>query len=112
MPLPPAVIDGWDNTKTCGASAPSTDDILKWGSDSVVSPGADYAYPKTDVDFFDCTNMPNGTTGGAFFYASAIRSTHAVYCFDGPNDGCSGEGLGRGEGMLVDQLVAKCVARH
>jgi hypothetical protein len=112
VPLPGPTIDKWENTKTCGAASPSIDDILKWGTDGVVSPGADYDYPKTSVDFFDCTNMPNGTTGGAFFYSSAIASTHAVYCFDGANDACSGEGLGKGAGVLVDQLVAKCVPRH
>lgn len=105
-------IDTWENTKTCGAASPSVDDLLKWARDSVVSPGADYDYPKTVVDFFDCTNMPNGTTGGAFFYSSKITSTHTVHCFDKANDECSGEALGKGVNVLVDEMVAKCVPRH
>ena len=113
MSLPPAKIDGWENTTTCGASSPPIEDILKWARDSVVSPGADYDYPKTVVDFFDCTNMPNGTTGGAFFYSSAITSPKSVFCFDGPTDGCSGEALGPGGvATLVSELTAKCVPRH
>ena len=112
MPLPAALLDAWENTKSCGASSPPVDDILKWARDSVVSPGAAYEYPKTAVDFFDCTNMPNGTTGGAFFYASAITSQHAVFCFDGPSDSCSGEALGKGNATLVNEMVAKCLPRH
>jgi len=112
MTLPAATIDNWENTMSCGASSPPVEDILKWASDSVVSPGADYDYAKTAVDFFDCTTMPNGTTGGAFFYSSAITSSKAVFCFDGATHGCSGEALGTGVDTLVSELTTKCVPRH
>jgi len=111
LPLPDKV-DGWENTTTCGSATASATDLEKWKRDSVVSSTADYDYPKTPVGFFDCTNQPNGTTGGAFFYSSAVTSEHAVFCFDGGNDGCQGESLGKGVEKLVSEIVGKCVPRH
>jgi hypothetical protein len=111
LPLPDKV-DGWENTTTCGSATPDPADVAKWKSDSVVSPGAVYAYPATPVEFFVCTYQPNGTTGGAYFYSKEITTKHAVFCFDGPNDGCKGEGLGNGVSKLVDQLIVNCVPHH
>jgi hypothetical protein len=112
LPLPPAKLNPWENSTTCGSPSPDPKEIAKWARDSVVSPGAVFAYPKTPVEFFVCTEKPNGTTGGAYFYSQAITTEHAVFCFDAANDGCSGEGLGKGVMKLVSEMDVKCVPRH
>jgi hypothetical protein len=107
--LPPARMNPWENTQTCGAASPDPTEIAKWAADSVVSPGASYDYPQTVVDFFDCVTNPNGTTGGAYFYSQEITSAHAVRCFTA----CSGEDLGTaGWATLRDDVLAGCVPRH
>ena len=71
-----------------------------------MSPGADYDYPQTAVEYFDCDVNPNGTTGGAYFYSQAITSTHSVTCFTA----CSGEDLGNaGWTALRDAVLTGCV---
>jgi len=106
--LPPQLMNPWENTTTCGGSAPAAD-IAKWSADSVVSAGADYDYPQTLVTFWDCTINPNGTTGGAYFYSQKISSMHSVTCFTQ----CSGEDLGNaGWTAALQSVLADCKPRH
>ncbi len=75
----------------------------------VVSPGADYDYPRTLVSFWDCATMTNGTAGGAYFYSQAVTSTHTVQCFTA----CSGEALGAAGIMGIGEaMLSDCVPRH
>jgi hypothetical protein len=97
----------WENTGDCGGTATDSD-RAKWAADSVVSPGADYDYGATPVDFIDCATNPNGTTGGAYFYSSAIKSPHTVSC---PTQ-CSGESLGTdGLATALSEMLANCTPR-
>jgi hypothetical protein len=109
MELPANRIDPWDNTWTCGDTNPHPDDLARWKADSVVSPGAEYSYPDTQVDFYNCATRPNGTAGGAFFYASEVRSDKTMTCFTD----CTMEELGdAGWRKVGERLIEQCVPRH
>lgn len=109
LALPPDKLDPWENTTTCGTGMPSSSDLAKWAADSVVSPTASYAYPKTLVSFFDCMANPNGTTGGAYFYSQQITSQHDVTCYTA----CTGEELGsQGWSEYGAAVLDQCVPRH
>jgi len=109
MELPPYLIDPWDNTWTCGEPSPHPDDLARWRADSIVSPGADFSYPRTFVDLYDCATDPNGTAAGAFFFASQLRSEHEVTCFTD----CRVEDLGDdGWREVGDRLLERCEPRH
>jgi hypothetical protein len=106
--LPTDKLNAWENTMACNNN-PSPADLAKWAADSVVSPSASYDYPKTIVDFIDCTVNPNGTTGGAYFYSSQITSTHSVFCATQ----CSGEAIGTdGAAQATSAMHTQCVPRH
>jgi len=109
LALPPTNLDPWENTTTCGTGMPSSADLAKWAADSVVSPTANYAYPKTLVSFFDCMANPNGTTGGAYFYSQQITSQRDVTCYTA----CTGEELGsQGWSDYGAAVLDQCVPRH
>lgn len=108
----PMGMNQWESTTTCRSQNPLPADLAKWRMDSVVSPGASYDYPQTVVDFYNCTNMPNGTAGGAFFYSSEITSAKNVVCFTA-QDGCAFEGVGNGGNVvMLTNMIARCIPRH
>jgi hypothetical protein len=95
----------WENTGDCLGTSATPAELAKWAADSVVSPGADFDYPHTPVDFIDCATNPNGTTGGAYFYSKAVTSSVTVTC---PTD-CSGESIGSsGATQAVSAMLAQC----
>ncbi|HVV88553.1 MAG TPA: hypothetical protein VHE35_36165 [Kofleriaceae bacterium] len=102
----------WENTPgECRADAPAPATLARWAADSVVSPGAVYAYPRTAVHFFYCATNPNETTGLGSFYADAITSPHDVTC----GTQCSGEGVMADPDVYAamrTQMTTSCVPHH
>jgi hypothetical protein len=116
MRLPTALLNPWENTTTCGmANAPAAD-IAKWMNDSI-SIGGVYAYPKTRVEFFDCTNQSTAVTAMAQIYydqivaAEGASASTAYHCYT-QADGCMGEALGTGAAAAVSAMIAGCTPRH
>ncbi len=119
MVLPPK-LDNWENnpaTAKCGAKNLPAGDVTRWMNDSIAV-GGTYAYPKTDVEFFDCTNQATAVTAMAQIYEQLIAQTEGAgglvgYHCVGAADGCQGEGLGpTGTQQASDALIAGCKPRH
>jgi hypothetical protein len=114
MQLPPDRLNPWENTTTCGTANPPAADVAKWKADSI-SVGGTYAYPKTRVEFFDCTNNATAVTAMAqIFYGQlmAAGTQTAYHCYS-QADGCNMESLGpTGAQAATDAMLAGCVARH
>ncbi|MEO8550194.1 MAG: hypothetical protein ABI678_09470 [Kofleriaceae bacterium] len=118
--LPPSVAR-WENIAaplTCGSHDVPAAELARWKADSIAIGGA-YAYPKTDVEFFDCTNNATAVTAmSQVFYqtiaaASGNDPARAGYHCYSAADGCQGEGLGSGGAAAATAaLVAGCVPRH
>jgi hypothetical protein len=109
LQLPASLVDPWSNTWTCGEERPHPDDLARWKADSVISPGADFSWPRTKVGFYDCTERANGTTGGAFFLSQRLTGDKDVTCFTD----CSGEELGdAGWDRVTTDVIQACVPRH
>jgi hypothetical protein len=106
----PTMLNTWENVTTCGSATPPAADVAKWMADSVAIGGI-YAYPKTDVQFYDCTYQSTAVTAMAQIYEGQITSTTSYHCYT-QADGCQGEGLGTGATDAANALVAGCVARH
>jgi len=113
----PSKVGGWENSAACGAAGAPASDIDRWKTDSVAIGGV-YAYPKTDVQFFDCTNNATAVTAQAQILATLIATTEGsstlvgYHCY-GAADNCNGEGLGpKGTAELTASMTAGCVPRH
>lgn len=107
-----AMIDGWENTTTCGSGSAPAEDVAKWASDSVLSGGADLDYPLTPVSFWWCANNANEAAGQGSFFAEAVQSTKAMTCVTGM---CNVEPPWSDPGgfaMMVDTMEDECVPRH
>ena len=106
----------WEPSTSCGQPSPPKAEIDKWAVDSVVSPGADYDYGKSEMNFWFCANNPNETTGLGSFYTELIKSTHKVTCVKGviQSNPCTGEGVFNDQGahaQMVAAMTAGCVAK-
>lgn len=117
MRLPPS-LNMWENIATpltCGATTASAAEVTRWHEDSIMSTGAVYAYPKTHVEFFDCTNSATAVTGMAqLFYDQMMQAgtTTLYHCYKAA-DGCMNEGLGpTGNQSAIDAMLAGCTPRH
>jgi hypothetical protein len=118
--LPP-VLDGWENNQapvTCGGhNIPSTE-LARWRDDSIAIGGM-YSYPRTQVQFFDCTNQATAVTAMAQHYYKAIRlasnndpALSQFHCYS-QADGCQGEGLGTtGDRDAVTAMITGCTPHH
>jgi len=109
----PSKLDGWENIpapNSCGATTNTAVEIARWQADSI-GVGGVYAYPKTRVEFFDCTNQATAVTGMAQLYEMQITSDTAYHCYS-QADGCQGESLGSGAQQAIAAMQAGCVARH
>lgn len=116
MHLPPS-LDMWENIAsplTCGSTGVPATELARWQADSIVSSGAVYAYPKTQVEFFDCTNSATAVTGMAQLYYDELMgagTTTSYHCYDATNN-CINESLGTGAQDAVAAMLAGCVPRH
>lgn len=106
------LVGGWENTPgRCGTETPLPADLARWEADSVVSPGATYAYPLTPVRFYYCATLPNGTPGLGSFYLDAITSARSVQC----GTRCADEGAMLDPTIYATMLAdmqAGCTPRH
>jgi hypothetical protein len=108
-------INGMEGTTTCGADAAAPSDIAKWTADSIVSPGADYEYPQTDMSFWFCAGTDlNESSGLGSFLVEKLRpmgKTPAVNCYTD----CMGENvLGDPSALSASEaaMIAGCVPHH
>jgi len=106
----PARVDPWENTSTCGTTNVPAADLAKWNSDSIAV-GGTYAYPKTRVEFFDCTYQATAVTAMAQLFHDQITSEKMFHCYS-QADGCQGEGLGTGNQEAARAMIAGCTPRH
>ena len=84
-----------ETATACCRAAVVAADVAKWMTDSI-GVGGTYAYPKTRVEFFDCTNQSTAVTAMAQLYYQqlmAAGSSTAYHCY-AQSDGCLGESLG------------------
>ncbi len=106
------MVDGWENTTTCGSGSAPPADIARWTADSVISDGADFDYPRTDVSFWWCAINANAAAGQGSFFAEAVQSSKTTTCVTGT---CNIEPPWSDPGgfaMMVDAMAAGCVPRH
>lgn len=109
-----ALIDGWQNTTSCGPpyGDASAADLAQWAADSVVSPGADYDYPQTEVGFWYCANDSNEAAGQGSWFADEVLSSKSINCVTGT---CSVEPPWSDPGgfdAMVQAMGEACVPRH
>jgi hypothetical protein len=110
----PAIIDPAEATATCGApyGDSSSADQAKWAADSVVSSGATYDYPKTQLGFWYCANNSNEATGQGSFFVERVSSAKTVTCAMGQ---CQVEPAWTdptAKLAMIDAIGAGCVPRH
>lgn len=107
-----ALTNGGEHTTDCNTGTPSSAEIAQWAADSIVSPGASYAYPQTPVSFFFCTSATtNEVTGLGSFYVDAITSTKSVGCYTQ----CTAEMVGQdpaGKAAVTQAMLDGCVPHH
>ena len=87
-------------------------DQAKWANDSVVSTGAAYDYPKTQLGFWYCGNNSNEATGQGSFFVEKVTSTKTVTCVTGQ---CQVEPAWTdptAKTQMIDAMGAGCVPRH
>jgi hypothetical protein len=115
--LPASQLNKWENTTTCGSTTPSAAEVAKWNADSILVDGV-FAYPKTEVQFYDCTLNATAVTAMAqleyneVFTANGQSSTLTGYhCYTGV-DGCDIENLGNGINDAASAMISGCVPRH
>jgi hypothetical protein len=108
---PTQLINGGEGTATCGTSNASQD-LARFAADSIVSPGATYDHPNTDMRFFWCTSATtNEVTGLGSFYYDAITSSKSSGCYTG----CTGEMVGQDDAGYADihgSMLMNCTPRH
>jgi hypothetical protein len=110
-------VNTWEGTTTCGTSDPPQNDIDRWAADSVVSPGADYEYPRTAMSWFFCVTQPgvNESTGqGSFLIQQVVPRNDPpdVNCYSGI---CQGEAVWQDPNAFsttVSEMLAQCQANH
>ncbi len=74
--------------------------------------------PKTEVQFYACTNNATAVTALGRQYFDVIATANGgdttladYHCYSAA-DGCQGEGLGTGNRDASDALIAGCVPRQ
>jgi hypothetical protein len=108
-------VDKYEGTNSCATSNPPQSDINKWAADSIISDGATYSYPKTDMSWYFCTTPPViNSTGEGEFYISQVtpKSPADVNCYSGF---CQGEGVWQDPNafsMTQSEMLSKCVPNH
>jgi hypothetical protein len=118
MRLPPKVT-GWENIAAplaCGSTGVPATELARWKADSIAF-GGTYDYPRTRVEFFDCTNQATAVTGMAQQYYDQVMAAEggtsriSFHCYT-QADGCQGENLGTGTQDAIQAMIAGCTPRH
>jgi hypothetical protein len=109
-------VNSWENTTTCDAKSPLSSDIKKWAADSIVTPGANFTYPKTAMSWYFCATQPvNNSTGeGKFLIDRVVPKNNPpdVSCYSGV---CKGEAVWQDVNAFnatQSEMVAQCVPNH
>ncbi len=108
-------INSWEDTTTCGApyGDASPAELQAWQQDSIISAGADYSYPQTDVSFWFCANNDsNEAAGQGSFFAEEVLSQKSVNCVMGT---CSTEPAWtdqQGFNDMASTMTTGCIPRH
>lgn len=116
MRLPPE-LTRWENmTVACGSTNVPAAELARWKADSIAVGGV-YNYPRTRVDFFDCTNHAPAVTGmSQIFFNQIVQgeggTTRTAYHCYAAADHCSGEDLGDGDPIATQAMIDNCVAHH
>jgi hypothetical protein len=109
-------VNTWENTTTCDAKSPLSSDIKKWAADSIVTPGANFTYPKTAMSWYFCATPPvNNSTGEGKFLIDRVlpkNNPPDVSCYSGV---CKGEAVWQDPNAFTatqSEMVAQCVPNH
>jgi hypothetical protein len=109
-------VNTWENTTTCDAKSPLSSDIKRWAADSIVTPGANFTYPKTAMSWYFCATAPvNNSTGeGKFLIDRVVPKNNPpdVSCYSGV---CKGEAVWQDVNAFnatQSEMVAQCVPNH
>jgi hypothetical protein len=109
-------VNSWENTTSCVAKSPLSSDIKKWAADSIVTPGANFTYPKTAMSWYFCATPPvNNSTGeGKFLIDKVVPKNNPpdVSCYSGV---CKGEAVWQDPNAFTatqSEMVAQCVPNH
>jgi hypothetical protein len=109
----------WENMPPplqCGSTNVPPAIVERWKNDSI-SVGGVYAYPRTDVQFFACTNNATAVTAMAQIYHDQIVAAEGgtalvgFHCYSAA-DQCMGESLGTGSADATQAMIDRCVPRH
>jgi hypothetical protein len=112
-------LDQWENIPpplACGSTAAPPTMVESWKQDSIAIGGV-YAYPNTQLRFFDCTHNTTANTAMAQIYYDQIVQAEGgsamvgLQCFSAA-DQCSGESLGNGGAVATQAMIDGCIARH
>ena len=107
-------VNGWEATTTCATKNPPQADIDKWASDSIISTGANYSYPKTSMSWYFCTTKPNNSTGQGKFLIDQVQPKNVpdVSCYSGI---CQNEAVWQ-DPAAADatkaEMLSMCVPNH
>ena len=109
-----SIINTWETSSTCGTpyGDSSAADRARWAADSVVSPGATFAYPKTEVSFWYCANNSNEATGQGAYMADEVTTTKSINCIAGS---CQTEPYWtdpQGKQTMINAMATSCVPHH
>jgi hypothetical protein len=112
------LVNEWENTTTCAQKNPLPGDISRWMEDSIVTAGANYAYPQTAMSWFFCVTSStsgDGNTGQSTFLIDHVAPKNAppdVNCYTGT---CHGEAVWKDPNAFnttVSEMLAQCVPNH
>jgi hypothetical protein len=110
------LVNSWENTTSCLAQSPLKSDINKWAADSIVTPGANFTYPKTAMSWYFCATPPvNNSTGeGKFLIDKVVPKNNPpdVSCYSGV---CKGEAVWQDPNAFnatQSEMLTQCVANH
>ncbi|MEO8699219.1 MAG: hypothetical protein ABI867_04220 [Kofleriaceae bacterium] len=114
----PDKVGPWENIQpplVCGSTNVPAAELARWKADSIGIGGV-YDYPRTRVEFFDCTNNATTVTGMAQILYDQIASATtgpgaAFHCFS-EADHCQGEALGDGAVVATRAMIDGCTPRH
>ncbi len=115
----PGSLNAWENIAaplTCGSKNVPPAELQRWKDDSIAIGGV-YDYPKTEVQFYDCTNNATAVTAMAQIFMGVIAQAEGsgglvgYHCVSAA-DGCTGEGLGPRGQEATDALLKGCTPRH
>jgi len=108
-------VNTWENTTTCSAKQPLQSDIDKWAADALVTPGANFTYPKTAMSWFFCVTPPvNNSTGEGEFLIAQVHPKNPpdVNCYSGI---CTGESVWHDPSAFNathTEMLSQCVPNH